>query len=70
MNTKACPAPSREDFGYIRSASNSTTACQQPITLSPAVLSFPSQMLGSTNPSTQTITLTNSEASGALRRRL
>ncbi len=64
VNTKACPAPSREDFGYICLALNSTTACQQPITLSPAVLSFPSQMLGSTNPSTQTITLTNSEASG------
>jgi hypothetical protein len=40
------------------------TACQQPITLSPAVLTFPSQLLGST-PTTQTITLANNDLSGS-----
>ncbi len=65
VNTTACPAPSRNDAGYICLGLNSTTACQQPITLSPAVLSFPPQMLGSTNPSTQTITLTNIQGSGS-----
>jgi len=65
VNTKACPAPSSDDAGYICVALNSTTACQQPITLSPAVLSFPPQMLGSTNPSTQTITLTNIQPPGS-----
>jgi hypothetical protein len=42
----------------------STTACQQPITLSSALLTFPPQVLGSA-PTTQTITLTNSDPSGA-----
>jgi len=68
VNTKACPDTANgnfEDVGYICLALNSTTACQQPITLSPAVLTFPPQLLGSTNPSTQTITLTNIQPSGA-----
>lgn len=64
VNTKACPTPTREDGGYICLALSSTTACQQPITLSPAFLTFSPQMLGSTNPSTQTITLTNTQPSG------
>src|SRR5271169_2274173 len=46
------------DFGNICLALNSTTACQQPITLSPSALSFSAQVIGST-PTTQTITLAN-----------
>jgi hypothetical protein len=65
VNTKACPAPTSDDGGYICFAVNSTTACQQPITLSPAVLAFPPQMLGSTNPSAETITLTDTQPSGS-----
>lgn len=65
VNTSACAAPSHQDGGYICLAVNSTTACQQPISLSPAFLTFPSQLLGSTNPSTQTITLTNTQPSGS-----
>jgi len=50
------------DFGNLCLAVNSTSACLQPITLTPPVLSFPSQTSGS--PSTlETITLAN--ASGA-----
>ncbi len=62
VNTKTCGGSGTTtpgDIGNICLALNSTTACQQPITLSPAVLTFPPQMLGSTNPSTQTITLIN-----------
>ncbi len=58
VNTKACTG-NPGDFGYICLALNSTTACQQPVTLSPALLTFPPQLLGSTNPNTQMITLTN-----------
>ncbi len=65
VNTKACPAPTSDDGGYICFAVNSSAACQQPITLSPAVLAFPPQMLGSTNPSAQTITLTYTQPSGS-----
>jgi hypothetical protein len=46
------------DSGNICIALNSATACQQPISLSPAAVTFPAQMLGSA-PTTQTITLTN-----------
>jgi hypothetical protein len=69
VNTSACPtnaSTNDEDGGYICLALNSTTACQQPITLSPAFLTFAPQLLGSTTPSTQTITLTNVQPSAAL----
>ncbi len=60
VTTKACPlvgtAPG--DLGYICLALNSTTACQEPITLSPAILTFPGQMLG-TPATPQNITLAN-----------
>ena len=61
--SKSCPgnlgsASAAGDSGDICLALNSTTACQQPITLSPAVVTFPAQMLGSAT-ATQTITLTN-----------
>jgi hypothetical protein len=67
VNTKACPFPggsadNHEDSGNICLALNSATACKQPITLSPAVLIFPSQLLGAT-PTTQTVTLTNTSGS-------
>jgi len=50
------------DYGNICLGLNNTTACQQPITLSPATIAFPAQMLGSAA-STQTITLTNNSSS-------
>jgi len=62
VNTSNCPTNANvneEDAGYICLALNGATACQQPITLSPSLLTFTPQMLGSTDPSTQTITLTN-----------
>ncbi len=46
------------DFGNICLALNSTSACQQPITLTPSALTFSAQVLG-TPPTTQTITLAN-----------
>jgi len=59
VNTKYCPASVvEEDLGYICLALNSPTACQEPITLSPYVLTFPGQILG-TPATTQTITLAN-----------
>ena len=71
VNTKSCPAnpPSagREDFGYICLAMNSTTACQEPITLSPVTVTFPAQTLGASQRQRQVITLennTNSTLSG------
>jgi hypothetical protein len=57
VNTKPC-FDLNQDIGYLCLALNSASACQQPITLSPAVLIFPSQQLGST-PTAQPITLTN-----------
>jgi hypothetical protein len=68
VNTKTCPTNADvndEDGGYLCLALNSSTACQQPITLSPALLIFPPQLLGSTNPPAQTITLTDTQASGS-----
>jgi hypothetical protein len=69
VNTANCPTNANvneEDAGYICLALNGATACQQPITLSPAALTFVPQMLGSTDPSTQTITLTNVQPSAPL----
>jgi len=50
------------DYGNICLALGSASACQQPITLSPAVVTFPAQMLGSAA-TTQTIALTNNSSS-------
>ena len=61
VNTKACLNSNNgnfEDVGYICLAVGSSSPCQQPITLSPALLTFPLQTLGSTATS-QPITLTN-----------
>lgn len=62
VNTKACPSNAsvnNADLGDLCLALGGATACQQPITLSPGFLLFPTQALGST-PTTQTVTLTNS----------
>jgi hypothetical protein len=67
VNSTACPGASLSnpgDSGNICLTLGNSTACQQPITLTPAVLTFPVQMLGST-PTTQTITLTNSDPAAA-----
>jgi hypothetical protein len=65
--TSACPGSlgntvTAGDVGNICLALNSTTACQEPITLSPAVITFPAQPLGSLA-TTQTITLANNSNS-------
>jgi hypothetical protein len=65
--TGACPgilsnATDAGDSGNICLGLNSTTACQEPITLTPAVVTFPAQMLNSPT-TTQTITLANNSGS-------
>jgi hypothetical protein len=64
--TSACPGnlgspTTAGDSGNICLALNSTTACQQPITLTPAVITFPAQTLESPA-TTQTITLANNSS--------
>ena len=67
VSSKSCPntSTSSGDGGYVCLALNSATTCQQPVSLSPSALTFPLQLLGSTNPSTQTLTLTNNQPSGS-----
>jgi hypothetical protein len=65
--TGACPGSLGDsnlagDFGNICVALNGATACQQPITLTPAAVTFPAQMLGAAA-TTQTITLANNSGS-------
>jgi hypothetical protein len=65
VNSKACPGAGLSnagDSGNICLTLSGTNACQQPITLSPAFLTFPAQLLGST-PTMQTITLANNSPS-------
>jgi len=65
VNTKSCfngSSSNNEDSGNICLSLNSASACQQPITLSPAALIFPPQLLGST-PTIQTLTMTNNSGS-------
>jgi hypothetical protein len=50
------------DYGDICLGLNNTTACNEPITLSPAFLDFPVQLLG-TPATSQTVALTNSSGS-------
>ena len=57
--TSACAA-----WGNICLAMGDGTGCTQPITLSPAAISFPAQLVGSTS-TTQTITLTNTDPAGS-----
>jgi hypothetical protein len=78
VNTKPCAPPTGSsigEFGYVCLALNSTTACQQPITLSPPTLAFSPELLvctaqscppnGLGMPVTQTVTLTNNQPSGS-----
>jgi hypothetical protein len=78
VDTKSCrPAAggSIGEFGFLCLGLNSTTACQQPITLSPAALVFSPQSLmctaqncppnGLGAPTTQTIVLSNNRPPGA-----
>jgi len=65
LSTKSCKGGNIPgDVGNICLALGTTTACTQPVALSPASLIFPPQLLGSPA-TTQAITLTNSDPSGA-----
>jgi hypothetical protein len=65
VNTKFCPVANLPgDSGDICLALGNSTSCTQPISLSPASLTFPAQALGAP-PTTQTITLTNTDPSNA-----
>src|SRR5258708_3351853 len=65
VNTPVCPVANLPgDSGDICLALGNSTSCTQPISLSPASLTFPPQALGSI-PTTQTITLTNTDPSNA-----
>jgi len=64
VTTKSCSAG---DYGNLCLALNGSKACNQPITFTPFLLTFPPQLIGSAA-SSQTVTLTNnttSELSGA-----
>lgn len=64
VSTKSCKAGNTPgDVGNVCLALGNGTSCTQPITLTPAVLSFPAQLVGSV-PATQTFTLTNTDPSG------
>jgi len=53
------------DIGYICLALGNTGACQQPVTLTPASVTFPPQVVGSTS-AEQKITLKNNDAAGIM----
>ena len=65
VSTKTCKAGNTPgDVGNICLALGNSTSCTQPITLTPAVLSFSAQLVGSAS-TTQTFTLTNTDPSGS-----
>src|ERR1700738_1014912 len=65
VNTQFCQVSNVPgDRGDICLALGNSTSCTQPISLSPASLTFPAQALGA-SPTTQTITLTNTDPSNA-----
>jgi hypothetical protein len=65
VTTKPCPGGTLAgDIGNVCLAVGNATNCNQPITLSPAALTFPAQQVGSAA-TIQTITLTNTDPSGA-----
>ena len=65
VTTKSCPGGTLAgDIGNVCIALGNSTSCTQPILLSPASLVFPAQAVGSP-PTTQTITLTNTDPSNA-----
>lgn len=66
VSTKTCKAANTPgDVGNICLALGGATTCTQPITLTPANLSFPAQLVGSA-PTTQTFSLTNTDPSGTM----
>ncbi len=64
LSSTSCPGSptSPGDSGNLCLELNSSTACQQPFTLTPASLTFPNQTVGSTSKE-RTITLTNTSSS-------
>ena len=63
ISTKSCPGGTLAgDIGNVCIALGNSTSCTQPILLSPASIVFPMQAVGSA-PTTQTITLTNTDPS-------
>jgi hypothetical protein len=66
VSTKACPSggSAPEDSGYICLALGNSTACAQPLLITPALLTFSAQAVGSLATS-QTVKLTNTGVSGA-----
>ena len=64
VTTSSCPGGTLAgDIGDVCLALGNTTACTQPILLSPASITFPAQQVGSA-PTTQTITLSNNNLTG------
>lgn len=64
VTTKPCPGGTLAgDTGNVCLAIGNATSCNQPITLSPAAITFPLQQVGSAA-TIQTITLTNTDPSG------
>jgi hypothetical protein len=64
VSTKSCKAGNTPgDVGNICLALGSSTVCTQPITLTPATLSFPAQLLGLA-PMIQTLSVTNTDPAG------
>lgn len=67
VSTKSCPSSGSapQDSGYICLGVGTTTAaCAQSLSLTPALITFPAQLVGSA-PTSQSIKLTNMGASGA-----
>jgi len=67
ISTKSCNQqdnPYLSDSGNICLALNNATDCGQPLTVTPGVLAFPMQLVGST-PTTQSITITNTDPAGS-----
>lgn len=64
LTTSPCPGGNvKGDVGNICLALGSSTQCTQPISLTPAILTFPAQLLGST-PTSQSVTISNTDPSG------
>ena len=65
INTSSCKQSNLPgDVGNVCLALGNSTACTQPIILSPATVKFPGQLLGST-PNSQTVVVTNTDPAGA-----
>lgn len=65
ITTKTCPGGNVPgDVGNICLGLGNATACTEPILLTPASITFPAQQVGS-GPTSQTVTLTNTDPSGA-----